>query len=113
MKFNQGTALQNPPIPNEETSDRITRQMYWIHHYHYQHHQSVTHHKMYLVYLHEQSGLSSIKRLFRLGSIAILAVVTSPIVINVPPRGFSTVKTKILLFCGWQNLNIKRLVCKQ
>jgi len=23
------------------------------------------------------------------------------------------VETKVLLFCGWQNLNIKRLVCKQ
>ena len=23
------------------------------------------------------------------------------------------VKAKVLLFCGWQNLNIKRTVCKQ
>ena len=45
-------------------------------------------------------------------SIAILTV-TSPIVINVPTRGSLAVKTKDSLFCGWQDLNIKRLVCKQ
>ena len=44
--------------------------------------------------------------------IAILTV-TSPIVINVPTRGLLAVETKDSLFCGWQNLNIKRLVCKQ
>ena len=44
--------------------------------------------------------------------IAILTV-TSPIVINEPTRGLLAVETKVLLFCGWQNLNIKRLVCKQ
>ena len=44
--------------------------------------------------------------------IAILTV-TSPIVINVPTRGLLVVVTKVLLFRGWQNLNIKRVVCKQ
>ena len=44
--------------------------------------------------------------------IAILTV-TSPIVINVPTRGLLAVETKVLLFCGWENLDIKRLVCKQ
>ena len=24
-----------------------------------------------------------------------------------------TVETKVLLFCGWQNLNVETLVCKQ
>lgn len=32
--------------------------MHWIHRYHYHHHQYLTHHEMYAVYLHEQSGLS-------------------------------------------------------
>jgi len=44
--------------------------------------------------------------------IAILSV-TSPIVISVATRGLLAVEAKVLLFCGWQNLNIKRLVCKQ
>jgi len=41
-------------------------------------------------------------------NIAILTV-TSPIVINVPTRGLLAVETKVRLFCGWQNLNIKDL----
>ena len=44
--------------------------------------------------------------------IAILTVASS-IVINVPTRRLLAVETKVLLFCGWQNLNIKRFVCKQ
>jgi len=44
----------------------------------------------------------------------VILSVTSPIVINVPTRGLLAVETRVLLFCGWQNLNIKRrLVCKQ
>jgi len=45
-------------------------------------------------------------------AIAILTV-TSAIVVNVITRGLLAVETEVLLFCGWQNLNIKRLVCKQ
>ena len=44
--------------------------------------------------------------------IAILAI-TSPVVINVPTEFYWLSKQKIILLCGWQNLNIKRLVCKQ
>ena len=51
-------------------------------------------------------------QLLSLVTIAMLTV-TSPIVINVPTRGLLAVETNVLLFCGWQNLNIKRLVCKQ
>ena len=39
-----------------------------------------------------------------------ILIVTSPIVINVQPEGYWLSKQRILLFCGWQNLNIKRLV---
>ena len=46
-----------------------------------------------------------------LKNIAILTV-TSPTVIKVPIRGLLAVET-ILLFCGWQNLDINRLDCKQ
>jgi len=51
-------------------------------------------------------------QLLSLITIAILTV-TSPIVISFPTRGLLAVETKVPLFCGWQNLNIKRLVCKQ
>ena len=44
--------------------------------------------------------------------IAILTV-TSSIVINVgQPEVYWLSKQRTLLFCGWQSLNIKRLVCK-
>ena len=39
--------------------------------------------------------------------------VTSFIVINVPTTDLMAVETKILLFCGWQDLNIKTIGCKQ
>ena len=42
-------------------------------------------------------------------SMAILTV-TSPIVINVPTRDLLAVETKVLLSCGWQNLNTKIIV---
>ena len=47
-----------------------------------------------------------------LKNIAILTV-TSPIVIRCQSEVYWLSKQRILLFCGWQNLNIKRLVCKQ
>ena len=34
--------------------------------------------------------------------------VTSPIVINVAIRDLLAVEPKALLFCGWQNLNVKK-----